>query len=68
MIKFDQARMEAIEKMRKGSSRFLGRTSEVGQAFDGNHLKAHQCCYLYQGVMGYVTPPEFKPTKEEKAI
>ena len=54
MIKLDQARMEAIEKMRK-DSRFLGRTYEVGQAFDGSHLKAHQCCYICQGIMGYVT-------------
>ena len=63
VTKLDQARMEAIEKMRK-DHRFLGRTSEVGQAFDGNHLKAHQCCYICQGIMGYLTPAQFKPVKK----
>lgn len=39
VTKLDQARMEAIKKVRK-DHRSLGRTSEVGQAFDGNHLRS----------------------------
>lgn len=44
--------------MRK-DHRLLGRMFEVDQAFDGNSLKAHQCCYVRQGMMGYMTPAEF---------
>jgi hypothetical protein len=32
---------------------FLGRSTEVGQAFD-KHLHFSQCCYACQGMMGYV--------------
>ena len=61
--KLDEARMEAVKQMRR-DQRFLGRTSEVGQAFNANNLKAHQCCYPCQGMMGYITPAAFKPAKK----
>lgn len=54
-------RVHAIEAM-KGPPHpsFLGRQTEVCQAFDAD-LKTKQCCYLCQGMMGYIIPATFKP-------
>ncbi|RMJ25291.1 hypothetical protein PHISP_03823 [Aspergillus sp. HF37] len=44
--------VEAIRLVRD-NSRFLGRTTEIGQAIDATTFRAHQCCYVCQGMMGY---------------
>jgi hypothetical protein len=39
---------------------FLGRTAEMGQAFN-SFLHIGQCCYACQGMMEYLIPARFKP-------
>lgn len=40
-----ERRVRASQAIRK-NGHFLGRTADIGQAFD-RHLRAHQCCYAY---------------------
>lgn len=55
-----QIRRRAIAEMKDGPHpSFLGRTTELGQAFD-NTGKACQCCYVCQGMMGYQVATTFK--------
>lgn len=49
-IQLSETRMLVIKYMRENSA-FLGRSLEIGQAFDGK-LRPKQCCYACKGMMG----------------
>ncbi|KAI9868510.1 MAG: hypothetical protein M1813_005954 [Trichoglossum hirsutum] len=54
-----QVRIRAIAAMRDPPHPdFLGRTTEVGQAFDKT-MRSQQCCYACKGMMGYRVPAGF---------
>ncbi|KAI9778953.1 MAG: hypothetical protein M1839_007764 [Geoglossum umbratile] len=59
-LKGYQVRIRAIAAMRNSHPDFLGRTTEVGQAFDKT-MQPQQCCYACKGMMGYRIPAEFFP-------
>jgi hypothetical protein len=55
-----QIRIRAIAAMRDPPHcDFLGRKTESGQVFN-KAMKAQQCCYACQGMMGYRIPAKFK--------
>ncbi|KAI9764143.1 MAG: hypothetical protein M1839_006042 [Geoglossum umbratile] len=54
-----QVRTRAVAAMRDPPHPdFLGRITEVGQAFDRT-MQPQQCCYACKGMMGYKVPAEF---------
>ncbi|KAI9765296.1 MAG: hypothetical protein M1840_007495 [Geoglossum simile] len=58
-LKGYQIRIRAIAAMRDlPHPDFLGRMTEVGQAFD-KAMQPQQCCYACKGMMGYRIPAEF---------
>lgn len=66
-IQLSETRKLAIKYMRENPA-FLGRSLEIGQAFDGK-LRSKQCCYACKGMMGYlVTANSFKEKDVEKYL
>ncbi|KAI9761452.1 MAG: hypothetical protein M1840_001796 [Geoglossum simile] len=59
-------RTEAIGAI-KTHPDFLGRVTEVGQAFDRT-MKSRQCCYACKGMMGYRTPAQFDQSAVEENL
>lgn len=58
---------QAVHNMR-GNPHFLGRMNETGQAIDGSNFKPHPCCYACKGMMGYIIPGKFKPSREKSYL
>ncbi|KAI9776290.1 MAG: hypothetical protein M1839_000449 [Geoglossum umbratile] len=59
LAKLYQTRIRAVAAM-KGTPHpdFLGRSTEIGQAFDKG-MEPMQCCYFCQGMMGYRVAAKF---------